>query len=78
MVVTHYQQLDLDDNHVTTEAVKASYLGEGSKTAPGTVEENGYLGLYLPYCMSMARFMDQEDRAKRQHAYADFYSGTVI
>jgi hypothetical protein len=30
-VVTHYQQLDLADEHVTAEAVKASYLGQGAK-----------------------------------------------
>lgn len=45
-LVNHYQQLDLDNEHITAEAVKASYLGQGAQAGEEKMTLNKLVALH--------------------------------
>ena len=45
-LVSHYQQLDLDNEHITAEAVKASYLGQGAQAGEEKLTLNKLVTLH--------------------------------
>ena len=45
-MVSHYQQLDLEEEHITAETVKASYLGQGTQAGEEKMPLNKLVALH--------------------------------